>query len=166
MDIVAHWPEIVRTVTAGQKTCLHSAIATVSPDGAPNIAPIGTVFLHDAPGGFFFDRHTTATAENLAHNPAICLLAVNAAKPLWLRSFLRGRFAAAPGVRLYGTAGPLRAATAAEINAVYHRIGFMRRLPGGRLIWNDFTHVRELSFTGFRPVRYPEMMQNLWRATQ
>ena len=34
---------------------------------------------------------------------------------------------------------------------------------GGRLLWGEFTHVRDLTFTDLRPVRYPVMMSHLWQ---
>lgn len=30
------------------------------------------------------------------------------------------------------------------------------------MLWSDFSHVRDITFTGFRPVHYPVMMSRLW----
>jgi hypothetical protein len=164
MDLDTHWPQIRRTVMAAQRSALHCAIATVTPQNTPHLVPIGTVFLHaDRPGGYMFDHYANNMAKNLAGNPNICLLAVNASRLMWLASFLRGRFVSPPGLRLYGTAGALRLASAAERAAVDRRTGLMRLLPGGRAIWNDFSHVRDLHFTRFAPIMYPAMMEDVWQ---
>ena len=31
------------------------------------------------------------------------------------------------------------------------------------MLWSDFSHVRDIAFSGFRPVRYPVMMEHLWQ---
>ena len=143
---------------------LHCAIATVGADGMPHITPIGTVFLHDEPRGFFFDRYTSTLATHLAHDNRVCLLAVNSGRLFWLRSLLRARFASAPGVRLYGTVGPLREASTKERHRVQARTRASKWMKGSRLLWGDFTHVRDIEFSSFRPVSYPVMMEGLWDA--
>lgn len=158
-----HWSEIRRVVERGQSSSLYCSIASVSEDGAPTITPIGTVFLGSEPSGFFFDRYTSDLGKNIDANGKICLLAVNSGKWFWLRSFLSGRFASPPGVRLYGTAGPLREATSDELSQIESRIRSSKWLKGTQLIWSSFTHVRDLEFTSFRPVTYPVMMERLWQ---
>ncbi|MFZ6843152.1 pyridoxamine 5'-phosphate oxidase family protein [Undibacterium sp. RuTC16W] len=161
-SIIRQWPEIRRVVELGQRSSLYCSIGTVDRDGVPNVTPIGTVFLNSTPGGFFFDRYTSALAANLESNNRICLLAVDSRKTFWLRSLVLGRFSSPPGVRLYGTAGPLRAATEDELQRIEARVQTVKRLKGGRLLWSSFTHVRDLSFSSFRPVSYPIMMEELW----
>ncbi|MDB5972791.1 MAG: Pyridoxamine 5-phosphate oxidase [Hydrocarboniphaga sp.] len=158
-----HWPEIRRVVERGQASSLYCSIATVGEDGTPTVTPIGTVFLGANPGGFFFDRYTSDLGNNINANGKICLLAVNSSKLFWLRSFLLGRFTSPPGVRLYGTAGPLRAATASELSQIERRVRSSKWLKGNQLIWSSFTQVRDLEFTSFRPVSYPAMMERLWQ---
>ena len=51
--------------------------------------------------------------------------------------------------------GARRPATADELDEVRRRVRPMR---GGKLLWSDFTHVRDITVTGFRLVRYPVMM--------
>jgi hypothetical protein len=129
----------------------------------PNVTPIGTVFLHHQnTSGFFFDKYTNSLSRNIDHNGNICLLAVNSAKTFWLRSFLSGRFASAPGLRLYGTSGALREATSTELEQIADRVRPTRWLKGSRLLWSGFTHVRDLQFTSFRAVSYPKMTSHLW----
>jgi hypothetical protein len=104
-------------------------------------------------------------AQNIETNPNVCLMAVNARKTFWLKSFFIGRFLSPPGVRLYGTVGPLRPATPEEITQIKRRIRPTRWLKGSRLLWSNFTHVRDIQFTSFRPITYPAMMEGLWKKT-
>ena len=158
-----HWPEIRRVVERGQASSLYCSIASVGEDGMPTVAPIGTVFLGSGPHGIFFDRYTSELSKNIDTNGKVCLLAVNSAKWFWLKSFLLGRFVSPPGVRLYGTAGPLREATRDELAKIEERVRSTKWLKGTQLIWSSFTHVRDLEFTSFRPVSYPAMMERLWQ---
>jgi uncharacterized protein len=134
------------------------AIASADADGGPTITPIGTVFLRDNCTGFYFDQYTERLAESLDCNPRVCVLAVDSGSVFWLRSLLAGRFRRAIGVRLYGTSGPRRPATVEEFDAVQRRVRLSQLSRGGRALWSDFSHVRDLTFTGIRFVRYPVMM--------
>jgi len=163
LPIAHHWPEIQRTIERGQRSTLHCSIASIDPDGMPNVTPVGTVFLRADQTGFYFDQYTSALAHNVDANPNICLMAVNAGRMLWFRSFLIGRFISPPGVRLYGTVGALRRATDGELQQIRQRVSPTRWLKGNRLLWANFTQVRDMQFTSFRPVQYPVMMQGLWK---
>ncbi|WP_330180441.1 pyridoxamine 5'-phosphate oxidase family protein [Nocardia sp. NBC_01503] len=158
MTVDREWDQVREIVSRAKRSTGHFAIASVDRDGMPNVTPIGTVFLRDDRTGFYFDQYTSALASNLDANPRVCLSAVDSGSLFWFRSLLTGRFATPPGVRLYGTAGPRRLATAAELEQVRRRVRPMLLLKGGRLLWSDFTHVRELTFDSFRLVRYPVMM--------
>lgn len=162
MDLVKNWQKIKSVVERGQRSKIHCAIASVDPQGMPNVTPVGTVFLRDDQTGFYFDKYTSLLAENLASNPNICLMAVDAGKLFWLRALLRGKFAAPPGVRLYGTVSALRPASAEELELIRRRVAPVRRLKGARLLWSELTQVRDIRFTSFRPVVYPVMMDDLW----
>ena len=162
MSIKHFWQEIKTTVLRGQRSNMHCSIATVDEHLMPNITPIGSVFLHDEQSGFFFDTYTIQLSRNLVDNSNICLMAVNSSLKFWLTSFIKGKFDSAPGVRLYGKAGPLRAATDKEIELIHQRIKPLRHLKGSKMLWSDFTHVRDMDFTDFRPVEYPKMMEHLW----
>lgn len=156
-----HWNQIREIVARGRRTTGHFAIASVDVDGTPNITPVGTIFLRDDRTGFYFDQYTSALARNLDANPQVCLMAVDSGSWFWFRSLLFGRFTSAPGVRLYGTVGAKRPATSAELDQVRRRVRPMLALRGGRLLWSDFSHVRDITFTEFRLVRYPVMMAHL-----
>ena len=163
MNIKEHWPEIQRVVAQGQASTIYCSLATINPEGMPNVTPIGTVFLRDNMTGYYFDHYTIALTKNLDSNPNVCVMAVNAGRLFWFRSFLLGRFISPPGVRLYGKAHLRRPATAEEIQGIESRVRPTKWLKGSRLLWTNFTHVRDLEFTSFRPVSYPVMMQGLWR---
>ena len=66
LPIAHRWPKIRRIVERGQRSTLRCAIASVDPDGLPDVIPVGTVFLHADQTGFYFDRslarwHATST---------------------------------------------------------------------------------------------------------
>lgn len=161
-SLQAHWPQIRRTVDAGRRANLHCALATVSPEGWPHVTPVGTVFLRDDGTGYYFDPHAHTLSAHLAHNPRLCLMAVDTRRWMWFVSFVLGRFIKPPGVRLYGEVGPQRPATADELAAVNARVRSTRGFKGNRLIWSSFTHVRDIRFTAFSPVVYPVMTDGLW----
>lgn len=159
-ELARRWPLIREVAERGRRSTGHVAIASVAADGSPTITPIGTVFLRDDCTGFYFDQYTERLAENLDTNPKVCLMVVDGGTVFWLRSLLTGRFRfrKAIGVRLFGTAGPCRPATSDELNEVHKRVRLMRATRGGRTLWSDFSHVRDLTFTEFRLVQYPVMM--------
>jgi len=163
MELTNHWNDITRVIRSSQRSSLHCSIATVDDQGMPNVTPIGTVFLRDNYTGYFFDTYTSKMSANLEHNSKVCLSAVNTKTSFWLKSLFKGQFLSPPGVRLYGTVGPLRKATESEIAAVNKRIKPLSWSKGSKLIWSSFTHVRDIEFTDFRPVQYPKMMEHLWK---
>ncbi|MGB4765844.1 MAG: pyridoxamine 5'-phosphate oxidase family protein [Rugosibacter sp.] len=162
MRIEEHWSEIKLVVARGQMSTIYCSIASIAPDSTPNVTPIGTVFLRDDLSGYYFDHYTSALAKNIDANPNVCVMAVNAGRWFWLKSFWLGRFVSPPGVRLYGKAGPLREATPEEIRLIENRVRPTKWLKGSRLLWSGFTHVRDINFTSFRPITYPRMMEGLW----
>lgn len=157
------WRTIQEIVVRAKRSSMYCAIASVDSDGAPHITPVGTVFLRDDRTGFYFDQYTSALASNIGADPRVCLMAVDTGRLFWLRSLLAGRFVAPPGVRLFGTAGPPRAATEFELEQVKRSVRKTQWLKGSRMLWSDFSHVRVIAFNGFRPVRYPVMMAHLWQ---
>lgn len=157
------WRTTQETIARAKQSSMHCAIASVDPGGAPHITPVGTVFLRDDHTGFYFDQYTSALARNIEADPRVCLMAVDTGRLFWLRSLLAGRFIAPPGVRLFGTAGPLRAATQFELKQVRRSVRKAQWLRGGKMLWSDFSHVRDIAFNGYRPVCYPVMMAHLWQ---
>ncbi|MFX0579526.1 pyridoxamine 5'-phosphate oxidase family protein [Nocardia nepalensis] len=162
MSVEERWDEIRAVVARGKRSSGHFAIASVDADGAPHVTPVGTVFLRDDQTGFYFDQYTSALARNVDADPRVCVMAVDTGFLFWFRSLFLGRFIAAPGVRLYGTVGALRPATPSELEQVRRSVRITQWLKGGKLLWSNFSHVRDITFTDFRPVRYPVMMSHLW----
>lgn len=162
MSLKKHWKQVKEVIEAGQMSTIYCSIASVNPDGTPNVTPVGTVFLRDDMTGYYFEHYSKALSDNLDKNPNICVMAVNAGKWFWLKSLFRGQFTAPPGVRLYGKAGPIRAATPEEIQLIERRVKPTLWLKGARMLWTGFSHVRDIEFTSFRPITYPIMMDGVW----
>jgi hypothetical protein len=162
VSIEREWHRIREVVARGQRSIVHCAIGSIGQDGMPNVTPVGTVFLRDDLSGYYFDQYASGLGRNIDANPRVCVMAVDGGRLFWMRSLFTGRFALPPGVRLYGTAGPRRAASDEELRLIQERTRPTQWLRGSRLLWSDFTHVRDIAFTGFRPVLYPKMMDGMW----
>ncbi|KJV46247.1 pyridoxamine 5'-phosphate oxidase [Acinetobacter indicus] len=153
------WGQIRHVVAQAQRASMHCSIASVSSEGIPNITPIGTLFLNDtSPTGFFFDTYSATLQQHLKYNAQACIQAVNSSRVFWLKSMMSGQFRTYPGVRLYAEIGELRPATAGEMHQVRRRIAPLKWSRGSKLIWSDFTQVREVHIHAFRWVEYPSMM--------
>ena len=162
MNIKDDWKKVKSVLEQGQASTVYCSIATVNPDGTPHITPVGTVFLRNDQSGYFFDHYAEALGKNIDQNPNVCIMAVNAGRFFWLRSLLKGRFVAPPGVRLYGKVGRMREATSEEIEKIVKRVKPSQWMKGARLLWSDFTHVRDIEFTHYKPITYPVMMDGMW----
>ena len=162
MNIKDDWKKVRSVLEQGQASTVYCSIATINPDGTPHITPVGTVFLRDDQSGYFFDHYAEALGKNIDQNPNVCIMAVNAGRFFWLRSLLKGRFVAPPGVRLYGKVGRMREATSEEIEKIVKRVKPSQWMKGARLLWSDFTDVRDIEFTHYKPITYPVMMDGMW----
>ncbi|XID74798.1 pyridoxamine 5'-phosphate oxidase family protein [Alkanindiges sp. WGS2144] len=158
MQLVKAWGTIQQVFAQAQASTMHCSIASVNEQGQPHITPIGTVFLRNDQTGYFFDTYTKQLAKNVENNPRVCIMAVNASKGFWLKSLVLGKFATLPAMRWYGEISELRPATKAEIVAVQQRIKVLKWTKGSRLIWSDFSHVRDIQFTEAHAIEYPHMM--------
>jgi hypothetical protein len=65
-------------------------------------------------------------------------------------------------VRLSGTVGELRNATADEVAAWQEKIAIANGTKGYKLLWEKFAKVRNIAFDSFEPVYVGEMTNNLW----
>ena len=139
------------------RSSFHYAIATVGPDGAPRVTPIGSVMLTEPGRGIFFDVFASQLSQNLDNDPRVCVMAVDTTKRLWLTSIARGRFNLPPAIRLAGTAGPRRAPTVEEQQRWLRRVRSVRRFKGHALLWGNLTHVRDLELDEALPVRLGAM---------
>jgi len=162
MDIKQHWPEILNVLKNGKKANRFFSIATVDKNGNPHVTPIGHVFFRDDMSGYYFDAFSKAMPENFKANRKICLMSVNSSTGFWLKSLFKGKFDSAPAVRLMGEVSETRDATAEEIKQLKNSIKITSRLKGHKMLWNDLTRVRDMSFTEFSPAKYPVMCEDLW----
>ncbi len=159
MDIEKHWPEI-RSVFASSKMC---TVATVSPEGVPNIAPVGSVHLNEDLTGLFFDLYTVRTSENIEAGSKVCIMACDMRPTTWLSAMLSGSYKTPPGVRIIGVAGDKRQATKKEREKFLNRVRIFRGFKGYDLVWKNFGQVRDLKFHTFEPVMFGPITQGLWR---
>ncbi|MBI5584224.1 MAG: pyridoxamine 5'-phosphate oxidase family protein [Deltaproteobacteria bacterium] len=162
MDITPHWPAIKKVFGDALNTSLHYAVATVNSDGTPHLTPVGSLILRDNPSGFFFDEFLQTLAGNIKQNPRVCVLAVNSSRLFWYRSLWQGRFRQAPAIRLTGTVGDRRPATPAELEMFQRRLRPFRRLKGYKILWQNMSKVRDITFDGFRPVEAGAMSRGIW----
>ena len=162
MKITDDWQTVKSALEQGQASSIYCSIATTNSDGTPHITPVGTVFLREDQTGYFFDHYAETLGRNIDQKSDVCIMAVNVGRLFWLRSLLKGRFVAPPGVRLYGNVGPLREATAEEITRIEKRVKPSKWMKGARLLWTNFTHVRDIEFSHYKPITYPVMMDGMW----
>jgi predicted pyridoxine 5'-phosphate oxidase superfamily flavin-nucleotide-binding protein len=153
MEIGHHWETIRAVFEEGYNSCVHFAVATVNEDGSPHVTPIGALILRDNRTGFYFEENPTRMPLNLKRNPRVCILAVNADKLFWGKSLLEGKFTTPPAVRLAGTAGELRNATAEEVATWREKIAIAKGTKGYNLLWEKFAQVRDITFDSLEPVR-------------
>ena len=161
MEIDKHWETIRSVFEEGYKSCVHFAVATVNEDGSPHITPIGALILRSNQTGFYFEENPKKMPRNLKRNPRVCVLAVNADKLFWGKSLLEGKFATPPAVRLAGTVGELRDATADEVAAWQEKIAIAKGTKGYKLLWGKFAQVRDITFDSFEPVELGEMTRDI-----
>lgn len=162
MNLKDDWKKVKAVLEQGQASSIYCSIATINPDGTPHMTPVGTVFLRDDQTGYFFDHYAETLGKNIDRNSNVCIMVVNCGRLFWLRSLLTGRFVSPPGVRLYGKVGPIREATSEEVAKIEKRVKPSKWMKGARMLWTDFSHVRDIEFTSYKPVTYPVMMDGMW----
>ncbi len=146
-----------RTVRRALRSSLHCAIATTNVDGSPHVSPIGSVVLTEPGRGIYLEIFASRVGHNLDRDPRFCLLAVDAGKRFWLESLVRGRFSVPPGIRLKGTAGPRRSATAEEQERFRRQVAPLRFTRGHRILWTRGDRARDLFFDAAIPLRLGAM---------
>ena len=152
------WSDILRffgdsTHATASPVIPYCALATVNQDGSPRIAPYTSLVLGDNKQGFYFDELSRHTTANLERDQRLCVLIVKSGRWFWIRTVLRGTFAHPPGVRLIGTVGDRREATAQEIASFKNPLRRLRLFKGYQPIWGFMKHGREIHFDAFEPVR-------------
>ena len=127
-------------------------MATVCPDGSPNLSPKGTATVWDDDHLVFADLASPVTIENLGHNPACEINVVD--------TFLR------KGYRFKGTAEILSSGDLFdEIAGAYvpgshgiQRLG----LPAKRYVLMTVTKAAPLVSPGYTPGKTEEEMREEW----
>ncbi len=154
MEITAaDWAVIRNVFRDGFASSFHFAVASVGEDGAPNVTPIGSLVLGDLGRGFWFEEYAAGLGRRLDRDARVCVMAVSSGRWRMLETLWRGEARRPLGVRLHGTAGARREATAAEIERFGRRIHALRFLRGHRLLWGRLRTVRDVRFHAFEPVR-------------
>lgn len=98
-------------------------VATVSPDGLPNVSPKGSLKVIDEHTVAFADMASPRTVRNIAHNPNV---EINVVDPFLRRGYrMRGRAEVADDPRLLSVVGaglghdyPIRHAVRVRVSAV------------------------------------------------
>ena len=154
-DLAARWQDVRRLWKATQ----FGAFATVGPDGAPQVTPIGSVYLHPTePRGFYHPIFSTRLPKALTQDQRFELLFVDAGITPWLKGLFSGSFDRLIAVRLKGRAsGPRRHATPDEAAHFQRRVRPLRWTRGYDLLWKDARFVQELAFDSLVPVRFGAM---------
>jgi hypothetical protein len=75
---------------------------------------------------------------------------------------MEGIFSMPPAVRLYGTAGELRKAAKAEVEAWQKKVALASKTRGYKIMWENMSHARDITFDSFEPVVIGEMTAELW----
>lgn len=159
------WNAIRAMAGEGFRSSFHFAIASIDPDGAPRVSPIGSLRLMPDRTAVYFEIFTQGLSRNLDTNPQLCILAVNSSRWYWLRSLYAGRFAALPAVRLFGVAGPTREVTMDDVEWWERRVGKARRLRGYRHLWGRdlllSARARPITITRVEAVQLGEMTREM-----
>ncbi len=155
--------DIWQEVRKEWRKCLPIAsVATVSEDGIPHLAPVGSLLLNDDMTGFFFQIFLNQSGQNLENNASLCAMWVKSSPAFWLKSLWRGEFDSPPALRLVGSAGQRRASTERERQRWLKRVRMVRRLKGHDKLWGSLNYVREVRFERVVPVRIGSMTKKDW----
>lgn len=123
-------------------------VATVGPDGAPNVSPKGTIFAWDADHLVFADIRSPRTVSNLESNPR---LEINVVDPLSRR-----------GYRFRGTGRILeRDGLYEKILAFYRGLGIKSDISGIVLV--SVSQVREVTSPLYDAGMSEEQIRGIWR---
>lgn len=155
MSITAADWRIIRRLVGGAPYC---ALATLDPDGAPDVTPIGSLRLGEMGRGYYFEEYAATLAGRFRRDARVCVLVLNGDWWSLLWAMLRGRSRQPLGVRLHGRVGERREATPEERDGFLRRVRALRFTRGYRLVWGGkMKTVREISFDRFEPVRIPPL---------
>lgn len=152
------WKEIVRYFGDYKET---SMIGSVNNAGQPNVTPIGSLLLRDDYSGYYFDLFTRELSTNLDQNNHVCVLLVNTEKLFWFRSLYANNYKKPPGIKLIGSAGSRRKASAEEIESFRNKTKPLKMLKGYHTIFGNLSYVRDIQFTDYFMINTGKMAFNL-----
>ena len=164
MDLITNWIEVKTLFKKSFKSSFHFSIASVTENGEPYVAPIGSLILGKPGHGFYFEKFPQQLPRNLGVNKQICVMAVNSNKWFWLKSLLGGRFTSPPAVRLHGVVGDLREATDTEVTLWQKRVKLVSFSKGHAMMWRGMSMVRDIEFTRIEPVQIGKLTRDAWNA--
>ncbi len=154
MEITSADWEIIRGIFGGAfASSFHFAVGSLGEDGSPNLTPIGSLVLGDVGRGFYFDGYAAGLGRRVERDSRVCVMAVDASRWRMIQALWRGEARRPYGVRLHGTVGERRPATAAELERFQRRVRPLRFLRGHALLWGHLRTVRDVRFHAFEPVR-------------
>ena len=162
MTIDTHWKSIQKVFLQAFYSSFHYAMATVTPDGRPHVTPIGSLILLEPGHAIYFEEYPRSMPRNFESHPEVCVLAVHSGLLFWLAAILRGRFRTPPAIRLHGTVGQCREATAEERALWGKRTRHLRRTKGYGLMWAGMHTVRDVNFSRVEGVHFGEMTRQAW----
>ncbi len=161
MDVLKNWKAIRIHFSKSFKSSLHVSIASVDAENNPTVTPIGSLFLNNNTTGFYFEKFPKKLPEHAKHNNNICVLAVNSNRWLWIKSLYKVEFKEYPAVKLYGTLGERRKATAKEISRLERRMRSTKRLKGHQYLWGNMEYIREVNFSKAENINLNKMTAHL-----
>lgn len=163
IPIEKEWNRIRDHFRRSRKANSHFVLSIVDDQGFPRTMPIGSLMLNRDQTGYFFEKFTSSFSRFGAPGQQICVLAVNSNRWFWLRSIFQGRFSRPPAIRLYGRLGELREGTPAERDRFQRLVKPVRGTKGHRLMWEDMSRVRELTFERAEGANLGKMTEALWK---
>lgn len=152
------WKEILKHYGGMKHT---SMIASVSSTGYPNVTPIGSLLLRDDYTSYYFDLFTRELSDNLDQNERVCVLFVETGGLFWLKSLYNNECKKPSGIKLIGSAGKRRKASAEEIESLRKRTKYLKMLQGYNTIFGRPSHVRDITFTDYFLLNMGKMTFNL-----
>jgi len=161
MELHTQWPKIKKFFEKTFYSSFHYAIATVDKDGFPHVSPIGSLMLTETGKGLYFEKFTKKIPENLTQNQKICVMAIDTNRFFLLWSFITGRFAHPPAIRLTGLAGKRRPPTEAELKKFYRRVRHLKFYKGHHLLWQNMPIVRDICFDRMELVKIGAMTEGI-----
>lgn len=162
MNIETNWQNIRRLFAQAFRTSFHYSMATVTPDGLPHVTPVGSLMLTTPGRAIYFEEFTRRMPLNFRDNQHVCVLAVRTGAIFWLRSLVRGGFRTPPAIRLHGTVGAPRAASADELHRWQRRVRRLAFTRGHRMMWANMRTVRDVHISRADGIYMGEMTRECW----